>query len=331
MSIEEIILYLRQQLLEMRNEQDRQAIFELLNTFKMLTKVSHENGDKRLTALLVNLTDAARDLHMGKPNITIPNEDDIRTIARESLNGKPPAMKASSPQPSPAKTDTTEAQPITDLNPPALDELVTSFNQEQQIQQRIRAVIGRIWRDYTSIRDGSTRQMRAYSVVFDKLMVFRQLDDHDPIWVGDYPVDIDTDSSPIQILCNPSSLRPFLMEVRSCYGEYPEFRLTWKAVHRVPTVVARFQVDEFTVELFAQPRPTNNQQQFVNMLVIARLLAIGGDTAKAAIREKMTAETSTSEVVLAHFGLEATDMDAYMTMLAKMDNDTLRATIQPSN
>jgi hypothetical protein len=92
MSIEEIILYLRNQLLELRGENDRQAVAELLSTFKMLTKISFENGDKHLTAVLVNLTDSARDLNMGKPlNGSVPTETEIREATQMRLAVGQPA------------------------------------------------------------------------------------------------------------------------------------------------------------------------------------------------------------------------------------------------
>jgi hypothetical protein len=73
MSIQEIILFLRAQLLQLRDQNDREAAFELLGTLKTLTRLSVKNQDKELTAILVELTDAARCLYQGEPvNGAIP-------------------------------------------------------------------------------------------------------------------------------------------------------------------------------------------------------------------------------------------------------------------
>lgn len=339
MTIEDIILYLRQQLLELRNAQDRQSISELLSTFKMLTKASFENGDKALTAILVSLTDAARDLYMGKAlNGSVPSEEDVRAAVKKAVavgmtmptSAAPVSVPATLTPIAPLKPSSNlpEAdQPINALTTQELVVLEDSYNDELALQARLRRVAERDWRDYTHLRDGNTRQMRAYTTVFDDLMIFKHFTAHEPLWVGSYPIEIDIESSPIHIMLNPTNLREFLLGVKNRYGEQDGFKLTWKAIQRIPTVIARFSANEFAVELFAQPRSTTTQHAFTQMLVEARLLAIGGSKAYEGVRELKRKGLSTEAAFAAYFGLEGSDPYQMLVDLARVDNDTLRRRI----
>jgi hypothetical protein len=329
MSVEEIILYLRQQLLELRGDNDRQAISELLSTFKMLTKISFENNDKQLIAVLVSLTDAARDLYLNHPlSNSIPTETEVRQAVdgttTEAVAVASPVAVASTNGSGKLTTDTRAIKSITTQEIGALE---TSFDQESRIQQALRAVSNRNWKDHTVIRDGSKRQMQAYSVVYDELMLFHHLTAHAPLWTGTFPLDLDTADSDIDIICNPESLRPFLLQVKSLYGNQTDFRLTWKAIDRVPTVLARFTCNGFPVELFAQPRPTTSQQSFVHMVVEARLLAIGGPEAREGIRELKSDGYTTEEAFVKYFKIPTDDPYEKLLSFARLDNDSLRRQI----
>lgn len=328
MSVEEIILYLRQQLLELRSDNDRQAVSELLSTFKMLTKISFENDDKQLTDVLVDLTDAARHMYLNHPVTSpIPTEEAIRRVVNgtttEAVATAAPVAVAANGNGKGAPHD--EPKQIKSITTQEIGVLEVSFDHEAHIQQRLRAVALRDWNDHAPIRDGSQRQMQAYSVVYDDLMLFHSLKRHEPLWVGAFPLNIDIDGSTIDVLCNPESLRPFLHQVKDRYGNRPNFRLTWKAIDRVPTVLARFAAGDFIVELFAQPRPTTAQVAFIHMEVQARLLALGGPAARSAIQALMRDGLSTEAAFVQYFKLSpANDPAEKLLALARTDNDALR-------
>ena len=335
MSVEEIVLYLRQQLLELRGDHDRQAISELLSTFKMLTKISFENNDKQLTAVLVSLTDAARDLYLNHPlTTTIPSEEMIRKVAQgtmaQAVATATPAVALASPNgktPHDSLPPVSDSTPIKSITTQEIGILEASFDKESLIQQRLRGVAQRNWRDHSMIRDGSERQMKAYTTVYDDLMLFHKLRLHEPIWAGTYPLDLDTEESDIDIICNPESLRPFLLQIKKLYGDQDDFRLTWKAIDRVPTVLSRFTCNGFNIELFAQPRPTASQHAFIHMLVEARLLAIGGEQSRQVIRDLKGDGMPTEAAFVKYFQIDADDPYERLLDLARIDNDSLRRQI----
>lgn len=332
MTIADMILYLRQQLLALRSENNRQAVAELLATFKMLTKAAYESGDHDLVSLLVSLTDSTRDLYMGKPlNGRLPTEETIRTVAGKHQMAPAPALPRLA-EAQPQKEGELPQEDTQPLDPTLIEETMeddeTRHHEQAQhtrqvVRARLKAVAARNWRDHSPIRDGSPRQMRAYTAVYDDLILFRRLRMHDPVWVGTYPIDLDIVGSDIDIICNPSSLRAFLSDVRSAYSDCDDFRLTWKAVEQVPTVIVRFKHKEFLIELFAQPKPVYEQTAFVHMVIEARMLAVGGDEARRVIRELKASGMKTEPAFAAYFRLEGDDPYQKLLSMAQMTDEAL--------
>jgi hypothetical protein len=338
MTIADMILYLRQQLITLRSENNRETVAELLATFKMLTKAAFDSGDQELVALLVDLTDSTRDLYMGKPlNGHFPSEEKIRNVAKQhtliSMAGAPP-IPAQSPE-------LTTQQQTLKADEPAHKAEDTQPLKQEDIQQAIEAaetertqqrdeVMHKLaelhkhnWQDYTAIRDGSPQQMRAYSTVFDELAIFMRLKEHNPMWVGTYPINLDIPGSDIDIIFSPPNLRKFIADARNFYTKYEDFKVVWKPIKQVPTIIVRFQCAGFLIELFAQPKPTTHQDAYIHMRVEARLLAIGDQKARNVIRELKGNGTKTEPAFANYFGIEGDDPYQQLLHLSRVSDETL--------
>lgn len=339
MTIADMILYLRQRLLELRTENDRQAVAELLATFKMLTRAAYQNGNKELMNLLIDLTDSTRDLYMGKPlNGHLPTEEAVRLVAGEAMQemvmsgGTTFASTRATQTAAISITDTAEV-PLAPHDDDEEDESPTytspinSEDEAERIKAALAAVAARDWHDHTPIRDGSPSQMRAYTVAYDQLMLFDKLADYSPMWVGTYPLGLDVAGSDIDVLCNPTHLRAFINHVRETYASYNEFKLTWQLVDGTPTITVRFVCDGLPVEFFAQPRPIEQQPAYLHMLIEARLLAIGGDDAANTIRDMKAGGLKTEPAFAQYFQLPGNDAYKLLLNMAGYSDDALLATI----
>lgn len=333
MNIADMIVYLRQQFLTLRGENNRQAVAELLATFKMLTRAAYENQDTELIAILVDLTDCTRDLYMGKPvNGRLPTEERIRVAvlkqepALVSSLGivEPPLNPDEDTQPLQLGTLLLEQDNHTNGDhaaQPATPQQDTE--EDNEVLQRLAQVAKRDWHNHTCIRDGSAQQMRAYSTVYDELAVFARLKDHQPMWAGTFPIDLDLPGSDIDIIFHPPGLRSFLNDVRKLYGDQKEFHIVWTALKETPTVIASFRCQGFRVELFAQPTPVEEQHAYIHMVVEARLLAIGGEQARTIIRDLKAGGLKTEPAFAACFQLKGEDPYQELLELAKLDDKTL--------
>lgn len=326
MNIVDMIVFLRQQLLSLRGENNRQMVAELLATFKMLTRAAYENQDKELIALLVDLTDSTRDLYMGKPlNGQLPTEARIYQVAGKSMAvAHAVAGQALLPiEPPHSEEDTQPLDPEVILASIETSQEKAARRLTDEMKTRLKAVDDRDWREHSAIRDGSESQMRAYSTVYDELAIFLRLQRHDPMWVGTFPIDVDVETSDIDIICNPANLRAFIHDVRAAYSFKEGFKLTWKAVQQIPTIIVRFTCNDFLIELFAQPKSVEEQMAYIHMLVEARLLAIGGESSKETIRELKRGGLKTEPAFAVHFGIGGENPYQSLITLSQMDDESL--------
>ena len=81
MTLNDLLLALRQRLLAVMEEKNRQGAEDLFVTLSTLREISYATNDERLTALIVDLVDAARDVAMGvEGKNQIPSIDDIQAV-----------------------------------------------------------------------------------------------------------------------------------------------------------------------------------------------------------------------------------------------------------
>jgi len=329
MNVADMILYLRQQLLSLRTKPDRRATAELLATFKMLTRAAYEQNNKALIAVLVDLTDSTRDVYMGKPlNGRLPAEARIR--AATTVAYKRPAVAATVASQTPL--DPEDTQPLDTAAVAAALEVQTETpapapGDRNTLKAKLRAVAQRDWADHTPMRDGDAQQAQAYNIAHDQLNLFQHLAAHDPMWVGTFPISVHIDSSDIDVICNPTSLRQFIADTRRAYGEQKDFKITWKALRGVPTVIARFNHQDLPIELFAQPKPVHRQEAYQHMIAEARLLAIGGETAQKRVRQLKNEGLHTEPAFSAVFQLKHENPYLHLLTIAAMDDDTLLTTL----
>ena len=171
------------------------------------------------------------------------------------------------------------------------------------------------WDDLTFLNRGSERQRAAFRVLIEQDF-FSILAEFDPVLAGTYPLGIETPTSDLDILCYSENLDRFSAVVETMYGDEDEFTLRQKEKNDLPTVICNFNVGTLPIELFAQPRPTEEQHAYRHMLAEARLLREGGDDAIQAIRELKLEGMQTEPAFAQYFCLPD---DPYETLLMLAD------------
>lgn len=177
----------------------------------------------------------------------------------------------------------------------------TNFNLSKVNQQNLE-----------SMRTGSPRQQRAFHTL-ELLGVFRDLAAFNPVLTGTIPLGIDLPGSDLDIVCYASDLLLFQDRVQTLYGSRPDFHMQRKPVVGEDSVIARFDVEGFPVELFAQAKPVEQQRAYRHMRVESRLLDLGGPEGKAGIRRLRESGLKTEPAFAAYFSLPG---DPYLALLA---------------
>ncbi|AYN01741.1 DUF4269 domain-containing protein [Chryseobacterium sp. 3008163] len=145
--------------------------------------------------------------------------------------------------------------------------------------------------DFTKIdylKDGNERQKRAFEVL-TKYRIFKVLEFYSPILAGTIPIEIDIEGSDLDIICELdfkfeedflddiafSKMIPFKADVKV---EYP-------IIDGETSIVINFILEEFPIEIFAQNKPTTQQNAYLHMIAEHKILQEKGEDFKQKIIE----------------------------------------------
>lgn len=171
------------------------------------------------------------------------------------------------------------------------------------------------WDDLTYLNRGSERQRQAFRVLIE-LDIFSVLAEFEPLLAGTFPLGIETPQSDLDIICFAEDLTHFATVVSDAYSDQDGFEVHQTEKNGLPTLICRFQVREIPIELFAQPRHSEEQNGYRHLVAEARLLREGGDEATLAIRDLKLEGVKTEPAFGQYFCLPG---DPYETLLALAD------------
>ncbi|AYQ33619.1 DUF4269 domain-containing protein [Runella sp. SP2] len=160
------------------------------------------------------------------------------------------------------------------------------------------------------LQTGNERQQRAYDVLTNH-RILAQLAPFSPVLVGTIPINIDIESSDLDVICQWSDKSEFATALHSLFGHYPNFTFWENPTHQA--VVAHFIVDGFEIEVFGQNIPIKNQNAYRHMLVEDKLLAQHGETFRQQIVSLKQQGYKTEPAFALALGLEG---DPYLALLA---------------
>lgn len=169
------------------------------------------------------------------------------------------------------------------------------------------------WDRLDYLAHGTPRQRAAHAAL-QEARVLEHLAPWQPLLAGTIPLGLDVDGSDLDILCAVWEFEPFLARLQQAFGHLPGFAARQKESDGLPVVVARFKSGPFLVEVFAQPRPVFEQNGYRHMVVEARLLALAGPVAAAAIRQLKAAGVKTEPAFGRYFGLPGDPYDALLAL-----------------
>ena len=181
--------------------------------------------------------------------------------------------------------------------------------------------------DLTYLLAGTARQREAYVVLADS-GVFQDLAPYTPALAGTVPLDLDVEGSDLDIICRAGDLAEFENRVRRLYGDQEAFVVRRLAVRGAESVVAGFSFNGWAFEVFAQDVPVAEQYACLHLLVEDRLLRIGGEPARDAIRELKRQGLKTEPAFARYFAL-AGDPYEELARLARVSDDELRKEVNP--
>jgi hypothetical protein len=181
----------------------------------------------------------------------------------------------------------------------------------------------RDWRNIAYLLDGTERQQAAYRALryvgIESILV-----DFDPLLVGTLPLNIDIESSDLDILLEIPDEFQYAQVLFPYFAEYKNFHYRRKIIRGETAWITNFYAHGFEFELFAQRKPTTQQTAYHHLLVENRLLEIAGETAREAIRKLKQGGLKTEPAFAQYFDFQNDDPYEALLRASELDYETLR-------
>ena len=132
------------------------------------------------------------------------------------------------------------------------------------------------------LTSGTDKQKRVYTVLTEN-RTFEKLKPFDPILTGTIPINIDIDTSDLDIVCCFTDAKSFEAHLVDSFSHEQNFKIF---IPRHPgSVSASFTLDGFVVEIFGQAIPTREQAAYRHMIVEHKILQKKGESFRQQIIE----------------------------------------------
>ncbi len=144
------------------------------------------------------------------------------------------------------------------------------------------AVMPPDWFDPSYLLAGNVQQQDAYEEL-RSAQVFTRLAAYDGVLVGTIPIDLATKSSDLDLICEVENLSEFSQLAQAWFGHFEAFSFHYRESRGVTSLVVRFRVINWPIEIFAQPVPVRNQYAFRHMVKEYELLQQHGEKLRSAV------------------------------------------------
>jgi hypothetical protein len=121
------------------------------------------------------------------------------------------------------------------------------------------------------LKNGTERQKLAYNTLSEN-MIMTILQPFDPILVGTIPINIDIETSDLDIICYFENQHDFAKTATDKFGKEEGFVIRKLNSQNNKIVVALFRIGSFDIEIFGQDIPTRRQNAYRHMIIEYNLL-----------------------------------------------------------
>jgi len=132
------------------------------------------------------------------------------------------------------------------------------------------------------LRNGNERQKNAYQVLTEN-GILEKLNCFTPILVGTIPINIDIESSDLDIICYAPNQENFIQSLNYNFGKESQFIISKNTTFN--SVKANFFTADFEIEIFGQDIPTQQQNAYRHMLIEYKILLEKGENFRLQVIE----------------------------------------------
>lgn len=175
------------------------------------------------------------------------------------------------------------------------------------------------WRDISYLASGTPRQRSAYRNL-SELRILDALAPFDAVLVSTVNTNIELESSDLDVICEVYDFDAFEALLVSLYETKPGFTVS-RSESDPPALVASFYHNDWEYEVFGQPLPIERQNAYRHMVQTHRVISLGGDTWREAIRSLKRDGMKTEPAVAYCLRLEGNPYQAVLALEQLSDVD----------
>ena len=112
-----------------------------------------------------------------------------------------------------------------------------------------------------------------------------KLEAYNPILTGTIPINIDIESSDLDVICYWEDKGNFIETLTKLFATEKDFHLLECLLENQETIVCNFKIDTFEMEVFGQNIPSENQNAYRHMLIEYQILQNEGEDFRLKIIE----------------------------------------------
>lgn len=158
---------------------------------------------------------------------------------------------------------------------------------------------------------GTPRQQATYRLL-KKYRLLEILQTFDPILAGTIPINIDIETSDLDIICCFKGKAEFKQLIKTEFAPFDNFSLTDALINQQETVVVNFTIDGWPIEVFGQYIPTQEQNAYRHMIAEYMLLTHYGERFRQQVIELKKQGYKTEPAFAKLLGLQG---DPYLALL----------------
>jgi len=128
--------------------------------------------------------------------------------------------------------------------------------------------------DYLKI--GNQKQIQAFKVLTEK-KILMNLAEFYPVLVGTIPINIDIETSDLDIICYWIDKMVFTEKIQSNFNNEDKFIIRDTFINNQETVIASFETADFKIEIFGQNIPVREQNGYRHMITEYEILQSKGE------------------------------------------------------
>jgi len=126
------------------------------------------------------------------------------------------------------------------------------------------------------LKHGNQRQQSAYQTLISH-QIMEKLEAYAPILTGTIPINIDIESSDLDIICYWENKGNFIKALTTLFIAEKDFHLHESLIEKQETIVCNFKIDTFEIEVFGQNIPSESQNAYRHMLIEHQILQREGE------------------------------------------------------